>query len=104
MTGTFPVSINGRIDWEKINNKKTVNSLEQIREVLEDVFPAFDSKVLIIWDGAHLPVLESQLDRIIANLDDVTAVSFDTWLYSPVHKYVIEFYHEGDVTIGLTEL
>ncbi|WP_430624086.1 hypothetical protein [Polycladospora coralii] len=31
----------------------------------------------------------------------MTAVSFDTWLSDPDLDYLIEFYHEGEITLGI---
>ena len=33
-------------------------------------------------------------------IDDVTAVSFDTWIFSPSTGYVIEIFHDGEVRVG----
>ncbi|WP_428829526.1 CDI toxin immunity protein [Paenibacillus durus] len=51
----------------------------------------------IVWSHGTNPVLEAGLEKIIKNIDDVTAVSPDVWLYKP-NKYVIEFFHEGTIT------
>lgn len=39
-------------------------------------------RVFIIWDGAGLPVIQSNLVDIMINIDDVKAVSFETWIAS----------------------
>ncbi|WP_308728038.1 hypothetical protein [Bacillus sp. MYb209] len=51
--------------------------------------------VYIIWDEASLPIIKTNLHQILQVIDDVTAVSFDTWIYSQDVGYVIEYYHEG---------
>ncbi|MGQ0437679.1 CDI toxin immunity protein, partial [Bacillus sp. B-TM1] len=62
---------------------------------------SLDSYIIyIIWDEASLPIIKTNLHQILQVIDDVTAVSFDTWLYSPNLGYAIEFYHEGEVRIG----
>ncbi|WP_420802044.1 hypothetical protein [Tumebacillus flagellatus] len=38
---------------------------------------------------------------MILNRDDVLSVSSDIWVLSVEEDYVIEFYHEGEVTVGL---
>ena len=55
------------------------------------------------WDEATRPAVKSDLHHVLNHIEDVTIVSFDTWLFSPAEKYVIEFYHEGEVTIGLSD-
>nr|WP_156290172.1 hypothetical protein [Oceanobacillus salinisoli] len=44
-------------------------------------------------------MLKTEFDNILRALHDLTAVSSDTFLYVP-HKYVIEIYHEGEITLG----
>ncbi|MFF2909426.1 hypothetical protein [Paenibacillus sp. NPDC057934] len=86
----------GRIDWSKIEKKEPV---EEISDIPNKVNKHGDD-FLIIWDNARLPIVKSNLESIIKALDDVLAVSFDTWLYRPEDGTIIEFFHEGDVTIG----
>lgn len=97
MTSNFPMALNGRIDWKKVAHKKNYASH---RELFAELLEWINADVLIVWDGAHLPVLMSNLTKILENVDDVTAVGFDTWIYNPQKKIVIEFYHEGDITLG----
>ena len=100
MTKEYPISINGRIDWAKVGYKQKVNSCNEIISVLQKHFDSVNLDVLIIWDGAHLPVLKSNLSKILMYIDDVTAVGFDIWLFCPEQKYVIEFYHEDEITVA----
>ncbi len=100
MTKEYPISINGRIDWAKVGNKQKVNSCNEIISVLQKHFDSVNLDVLLIWDGAHLPVVKSNLSKVLIYIDDVTAVGFDTWLFCPEQKYVIEFYHEGEITVA----
>lgn len=46
-------------------------------------------------------MIESDLYTVIEVIDDVTAVSFDTWLFSPNEGVVIEFHHDGEIIIGI---
>ena len=48
-----------------------------------------------MWDEENLPCLKSELKDIINSIDDVTAVSFDTWAVSSDYNIIIEFYHRG---------
>jgi hypothetical protein len=47
-----------------------------------------------------LPTILSDIVRVTDVIYDVAAVSFDTWVYATSGKYIIEIYHEGEVTIG----
>ena len=53
----------------------------------------------LVYDLQWMVKVEN-IDDILDNIDDVLAVSFDTWLISVDMKRLIEFYHEGDITLG----
>jgi 2-hydroxy-3-keto-5-methylthiopentenyl-1-phosphate phosphatase len=95
MEQMFPVSNWGRIDWEKVKRKIDLDSSSNIIEYLN-----MDGFVYIIWSEGTLPVIKADFRKVIEVIDEVTAVSFDTWLLNPNEKWVIEFYHEGDIMIG----
>ncbi|MEL4027149.1 hypothetical protein NST89_00625 [Caldifermentibacillus hisashii] len=57
--------------------------------------------VYVIWDEGTLPIIQSTLYKVFEVIDDVTAVSFDTWIFSPTLGYVIEIFHDGEVRVGL---
>lgn len=57
-------------------------------------------KFYILWDSVDVPCILSNYEDIIRNIDDVTAVSFNTWLLSENLTELIEFHHEGTITIG----
>lgn len=59
-----------------------------------------EKEYYIIWTDAEIPIIKSSIDDILENIYDVLAVSFDTWLISVDMKDIIEFYHEGAVTIA----
>lgn len=100
---TFPITTWARIDWEKINAKINLISSNDIIPSLHNYFSQKDLErhSYILWNDASLPAIEAKLEQIIKVIDDVTAVSFDTWIFSPQLGYVIEFYHEGEITLGL---
>ena len=54
----------------------------------------------VIWSDAVLPILKCTWNKILENIDDVLAVSFDTWLVSEDFTELIEFYHDGEVVFG----
>lgn len=87
----FPFTFYGRIDWEKVKRKETKFDTADRKLEAEEVY--------ILWDNAMYPALRSDFNSIIQNVQYVTRVSFDTWIYAP-SKYVIEFYHEEEITIG----
>lgn len=98
---SFPFTKWGRIKWENVTDKAEINTIEEIYSFLNDKFDQYTSIVYVIWDEETLPVIQSDLNKIVMVIDDVTAVSFDTWIYSPSAGYVIELFHDGEVKIGL---
>lgn len=97
---TLPLTSWGRINWALLNNKLTITEVQQVVEHLKKSEKDVSSAVYIIWDEASLPVIKSDFNTIVSHLDDVTAVSFDTWLYCPSEGWVLEFYHDGEITLG----
>ncbi|WP_456297627.1 CDI toxin immunity protein [Haloplasma contractile] len=67
--------------------------LEELNLLNEDVY--------ILWDDGSLLAIKSKLKHIISTIDDITAVSFDTWLFHPSMRISIEFYHENEITLVL---
>lgn len=92
----FPFTRWGRIDWDKIIKKDEVDNILEVKEKLLNS----NMEIYIIWDEVNLPIIKTDLFSVIDVIYDVTAVSFDTWLFSVDEKSIIEFYHEGEIKIG----
>lgn len=90
----------GRIEWEKVSNHAKVNTVDEIISFLDQDMDEYSSIVYVIWDEGTLPIIQSTLEKVFNVLDDVTAVSFDTWIFSPSTGYVIEIFHDGEVRVG----
>lgn len=87
----------GEFDWNNINSRKIIKNTKiiDIKKYVNTI------KYYIIWDDPSEPILLAPLDNIIKNIDDVTAVSTNTWLMSEDKKYFIEIYHETRITIAI---
>jgi|WetSurMetagenome_2_1015567.scaffolds.fasta_scaffold334507_2 hypothetical protein len=96
MAKNFPITTYGRIDWPNIKHVKQISSIEEILLQIETK----NDEVYILWDEASLPALKTNLSIALSVIDDVAAVSFDTWVYNPNTGYIIEFYHENEIAIG----
>ena len=95
-------SILSRIDWNKIYLKYTIkHNLEELLTKIEKHYKENDFEVYILWNEANLPVLKTTLKKVLLNIDDVTAVGFDTWIFCESNNYVIEFFHDGEIVLGL---
>ena len=97
----FPISEWGRIEWERASAYSTVTTFEEIRSFLNQRKHPYNENIYVIWDEQTLPILQSTLDHVFKVIDDVTAVSFDTWIFSPSSQYVIEILHDGEVRVGI---
>ena len=88
------------IDWvggKKLKNIKHIQFESELKEVCSK------DNYYIIW-GKGLPIIRCGLNSIIKYLDDIRAVDADTWLFSTDYNEVIEFYHEGRITLGQIEI
>lgn len=90
----------GRIEWEKVSNHAEVNTIDEIISFLDQNVNEYSNVVYVIWDEGILPVIQTTLYKVLKDIDDVTAVSFDTWIFSPSKEYVIEIFHDGEVRVG----
>lgn len=97
----FPFQSWGRIDWDSWGASIQVDQ-QAPRQIIESISTPEELayEVYIIWDDGELPVLKAPLKAVLLALDDVTAVSFDTWIFRADGTYIIEFHHEGDIRLG----
>lgn len=51
-----------------------------------------------------MPVVKAKLACIFDAIDDVLAVSFDTWIFSSTINRVVEFHHEGETRVEVINL
>ena len=100
MLSKFPATFYERIDWQNISKKCSISSPNKILSTLKKRGKLDNNQIYIIWSDASLPVLKGKLENVLENFDCVEAVSPDTWLYSPSAGWVIELYHDGDITLG----
>lgn len=66
------------------------------------MYGQFEDYVYILWSYGNYPVLQSQLRKALNVIDDVLAVSADTFIFSP-SRFVIKFHHEVEITVGIFE-
>ncbi|MCM2989386.1 hypothetical protein M3580_09090 [Bacillus safensis] len=98
---SFPFADWGKIEWKKISSYEQVDTFDEIKSFLNQKMDKYSEIVYVIWDEGTLPIIQSTLDKVFETIDDVTAVSFDTWIVSPSSGYVIEIFHDGEVKVGL---
>ncbi|MEY8351495.1 hypothetical protein AALF16_25180 [Bacillus cereus] len=86
---TFPITQRGRIEWSKIAQCIEINTIDEITSYLNSCYNEYNKKVYLIWDEGTLPIIKTDLDKVLEVIDDVTAVSFDTWIYAPHVGYAV---------------
>jgi len=90
----------GRIDWEAVDKKYPITLISDISVALKKENKTGDEPIYILWDSSR-PTSETTLDEALRNLEDVTAVSFDTWFYYPSEGWIVElWHHDGEIYLG----
>ncbi len=90
----FPITSYGRIDWDKLEGFEKINIPTDILKYLSP-----DDKCLIIWNEMSLPIIETTIMSFLNNIDDILAVSYDTWIIVDKREITIEFYHNRLITL-----
>ena len=93
-------TIVGKIDFSKISRKKEIEDDEDILEELHKNNVDVNEQVYVFWFNADLPVIQTSIKNIIHVFDEVISVDFDTWIFCPKERYVVEYYHEGETFLG----
>lgn len=99
----LPIVDWGRVDWDKIDKKINVDcDPDKIIPALGNLLKKdFDKSIYVLWNDASVPVIKTNLDAVITLFDDVISVGPDTWLFNPSTGYIVEWYHEGELFVGL---
>ncbi|WP_139168908.1 hypothetical protein [Paenibacillus polysaccharolyticus] len=89
----FKINLYGRIEWD---------SYKAYEEMDENTFGNRymnqEEYYYILWSHGSDPVIKARLNQIVKNLEDVTAVSPDIWVYRE-ERQVIELFHDGIVRV-----
>ncbi|WP_243386164.1 hypothetical protein [Bacillus kexueae] len=98
----FPVLPWARIDWDKISRKKKISDLNDIGEWLKNM-GIYNDEVIILWNYTEISGIRTNLKEALNVIEDVIAVGSDTFMLCENEGYVIEFFHDGEITVGITE-
>ena len=99
MTNCFPIAFWGRIDWEKVDHK-IILTTEDLWDIPSILSTRFDTSVPVYLMAGISPVIKVSLFSILESMEGIMDMGPDQWVYSPSLKYVIEFCHDGVITIG----
>ncbi|MED0958238.1 hypothetical protein [Bacillus paramycoides] len=96
----FPITVSGKIDWERIDNQLIASNKEQLISLIRANQLDFDEQIFILWDNYEIPVVSTNLDKVFQSLVDVDAVSFYYWLLDKEYRFVIEIKDEEMIRVG----
>lgn len=82
----------GRLDFRRYKRSREIS--------LSELGRLGDFSCYIIYNNAELPVVRCRFKQILVCLDDVLAPAFDTWILDEKFSRIIEFYHDGGVTLA----
>lgn len=99
MIKNFPMTSWRRVDWDRVDRKIKIDSIEDGINILKEK-QLTDDDIYILWDEITLPAIKTKIRDVEKAIYDITAVSFDTWIFCPSNKYLIEFYHEDEITLA----
>jgi len=89
-----------RVDFTQISRKKEIVDDEDILEELYKNNVNVNEPVYVFWNDADLPAIQTSIKNVINVIEDVISVSFDTYIFCPKERYVVEYYHEGEAFLG----
>jgi hypothetical protein len=99
----YPITEWGKIDWDRIINKIEIgDDQERIIPLLETMLhhpaPKF---VYVMWSDGSLPLITTNLEKIVQHYDDVVCVGFETFIFDPQEGWIIEILNDGTITAGM---
>ena len=80
-------------DYDQIEGKKEKCNITELANYLNS------NKYYIFWDYATMPALFCSKSALLDNIDDVTAVSTNTWLMSEDFKCFIQIHSGYETTV-----
>jgi len=95
-----PDSLVTRVDFSQISRKTEIEEDEDILKELYKNHVNVHEPVYVFWNDADLPAIRTSIKNVIHAIEDVIAVSFDTYIFCPKERYIVEYYHEGETCLG----
>ncbi len=85
----------GKVICEQFSFFENIEDLKRIFEIVDE-----SQKFYLYW-CRWMPCLKNALSEFIECIDDVEVVGGDFLIVSLDYNIVIEFYHEGEVMVGI---
>jgi hypothetical protein len=95
----------GTIDWsgvvvlEEHATRNEVEAAELFAELVRR-YVDVDSGVVLFWGNLVVPSLMATAGIVAGNAEEVLATSHDVWLFAPSRSLLIEYFHEGRLTVA----
>jgi hypothetical protein len=95
----------GTIDWsgaailEEHATRNEVVAAELFAELVRR-YVDVDSEVVLFWGNLVVPSVMMTAGIAAGNAEEVLATSHDVWLFAPDRKLLIEYFHEGRLTVA----
>ncbi|WP_216208094.1 hypothetical protein [Amycolatopsis aidingensis] len=104
--GRFPASENkfGGIELrisEVLRERVDLDLEESARELAgatED-FVASDAEVIVFWGNLIIPTVAMPGSLAAAHAERLIEIGDDVWVFSPVDEILIEYWHNGSITV-----
>ena len=89
-----------KVDFNQMSRKREIVMGEDILDELYKNNVNVNEPVYVFWFNARWPVIKTSIKNVINVIEDVISVDFDTWIFCPKERYVVEYYHEGETFLG----
>lgn len=91
----------GRINWDAVEKKYQIVDFSDIDEAFKKENKTGNEPLYILWCEEDVPIVETILDEVLPNLEDVECISPYRFLYCPAEGWIIElWHHDGEIYIG----
>lgn len=106
ITQHFPIAQPGRIDWGRVPGAECwpCRTYEECVALFSQVLGIYASAehtdVIVIWSDANKPGLRISASAAVAIADELLCADFDTWVYAPEGRWLIECYERTELCAG----
>lgn len=89
MFNSFEFDDASTVDWRTYPDHQKVDDFEYLIQRNGNL------DCYVLWDNAEYLGIRTNLKSVLNKVDDVTAVSFDTWVIGLEFDWILEFHNEG---------
>lgn len=86
------IGLKWRVKWDE--------DIDSIKDVFISQGLELSQEVFLLFGYGDYPFVKTSLQRILVNLEEVRRIGSDQFIYCQTSKFVIGYFHDGDITIG----